>query len=265
MEIEPFEEMKSDKNAFSYDKLFSMLKNKDSEIASNGYIAYIDPYADKNFVILEKCNNNVTKDKQFASTVSSGIKIHIAIADINNDDRNLHRAWDFFAEFVVKNGIKKVKIIKNEARNEMRNTEKAGKEITWYLFKDDLTSEKTEKILNDLTKYFVILGINPGQCAKHDDGIVKGSNYFSFRNDKKIVNVTITFEALEVKVLDQPQRYIYPIQEKDKNDENDKDENENENSAPKRIIMDDSAANPFKEYNEDDDSDDDSCCSRFCR
>lgn len=251
-----------DDHPFSYSRLSAMKWDDiESHAEYSNYSAYVEADADSDFITLEKNEERIEKKNLLAASKSKGVKLHISISDLNDQDQNLARAWQIVYTTVMQHEIKKVKIIKGDARIFMRaEGDKAGKEITWYFFKDRIEKEQVNAFLNELTQKFVSQGIIPGPIAKHDQGVITGSNYFSYRNDKKAVTSHTPFEGIEIEVEDQPDRLIPPDI-----DRSGIANRESYADIPKRISMEDSASNEPKEYNGNDGPNDPSCCSSNCR
>jgi hypothetical protein len=253
-----------DGHPFSYAKLSAMAWDAmDSQVNFEGYSAYIEADADSNFITLERNDPRLEKKEIFSQSISKGLKIHMSISDLRDEDSNLVHVWELVYKTVMEHQIKKVKIIKNNARVLMRSGgDKVGKEITWYFFKDKISSGQVQEFLKELTEKFVLNGIVPGPVALHDHGVIEGGNYFSFRNEKTIVGAYIPFADVVIQVSNQPPRSLPPevkllsaIS------------GETHSGVPRRMVMEDSDFNQSRGYNGADgpDDDDPSCCSGGCK
>lgn len=234
---------------FSYESL-AMVDWADPEsiVERNGYQATVDLGVDKNFVRLKKATEGSQKPK-LVSMRSTGYKLHMSIFDPADDDKNLSKAWSIVVQTSIEHDIKLVKIIRNEYRSQMRSADKFGKEITWYAFHNNLDTGLIKDFLTSLTLKFVEHGIMPGQKAVHDENTINGSNYFTYRNDRKTHETYNPFKDIVIDVKNQPQRQAYALHTL-------------ESEKPKRLSMEDSAINREIEYNQT--SDDQAKCSKCC-
>ena len=152
------------------------------------------------FVFLHRTEANQYQIHPLLKTRSSGYKIHVAIYDPNDDDSNLEQAWDIFVKQVIKHGIYQVKIIAPDFRKTLRDdshSHERGKEITIYSFKEARLTEVWQLFFEEVTKEFVAHEIIPGPLPPGDFS-VKGSSYFSYRNDAADSSLWDPFETISL-------------------------------------------------------------------
>lgn len=154
---------------FSYDNV-----NKSSKIQHGIF----HTTARKNDVFVQFYKNKmefkgkINKDE----LIASGWKIHCSL---NPEPDNLKKAWSIIIKLFMKYGIETAKIIKSDYQHDDMQT---GKEITIY-YQDDISLEKWQALLIDITNEFLLNGIKPGYLPLLDKPI-SGSSFFSVRCDK---------------------------------------------------------------------------------
>ncbi len=78
----------------------------------------------------------------------------------------------------------------------------AGKEITLYAYQDNRDISEWKMFIEEITKEFIANKISPARFPK-DDYRIKGSKYFSYRNDSLLVSYKdISEESIEIEQND---------------------------------------------------------------
>jgi hypothetical protein len=109
-----------------------------------------------------------------------GFKFHISL-DHNNG--NVGKAWSIIINHLINHEVFLSKIISNAALHLMAaSREQCGKEITIYAYLENRPSQAWQSLIEDITHDFVNNQIKPGPLPPSDTEI-KGSNYFSYRDD----------------------------------------------------------------------------------
>jgi hypothetical protein len=194
--------------AFSYFNM-SRCSKEDLQIHCGEYYAHYDDFVTKGFNILEnKSSENIPMGKK-----EKGLKFHISIANIDN---NIEKAWNIVKKYIIQYDLLGAKVIWNDLRETIMRDKQAGKEIVIYAYMDKRPPSEWQKIIHEITLEFISNNISPNRFPGGNFRI-KGSKYFSYRND----SVVVSYKDI-VEELDEESNYSSPddeMQHEDKSDE----------------------------------------------
>lgn len=188
---------KKDPTEDSHLSIVYEIKDPTTETIIKSYQAYLGLTKETEcFVYLSKITDN-----EYQSSIlkgrSNGYKIHISIYDPDDADTNLEKAWNILVKLFIEYDISDVKIIAPCFRADLRaNPFKCCKPITIYTFKEDRPSEKWQEFLIKASEELIAADIIPGYLPSSDEEI-KGSSYFSYRNDGSPY-ITNPFSSLDL-------------------------------------------------------------------
>jgi hypothetical protein len=128
--------------------------------------------------------------------------------DSNERENNLPRAWKIIFPILIKHGVRVFKIVRDSCREDLyKDEEQHGKQITVYPYKQlEEKPEYWESLMKELTRELNNGKIIPGSICtvgERADIQIKGSSYFSYRNDG-YKNLDNPFEKVDLTDIEQP-------------------------------------------------------------